>query len=386
MLAVAGASAHAIALSAVVIGIGIAARRAGVLTSAGCKQLSALQVTFLEPALAISALSSLTSADLAAGSPLLLWAPIHCIMALAVGYLLLPASAHRGPLLLCTAFGNAGALPNALVPALLPASNASQGLLFVQVYLVTWRLLLWSVGPALLTSEQHKKTDGAASAAPARPSLRAMLLPPPSVGSLLGLALAFAPVAARKLFLGGPLAFLVAAAQQAGGAAAPIALITLGFALSGGSDDGKVSGDGKGGGSGGKGGGSGANAFTRTELAACVAIRLIIMPCLHIALISSGGSTATPPPPPEPAAFSWPLFASSARAPPAMPAGVGSRIDDPFALVLLLQAGMPSAVSVQAIFQRSGVDTRPLGELMAWQYVLAAPCIVAQVVAASALM
>ena len=58
---------------------------------------------------------------------------------------------------------------------------------------------------------------------------------------------------------------------------------------------------------------------------------------------------------------------------------------DPFHLVLLLQACMPAAVSVQAIFHREGVDTRPLGPMMLTQYALAAPTIVAIIVLAASL-
>ena len=61
-------------------------------------------------------------------------------------------------------------------------------------------------------------------------------------------------------------------------------------------------------------------------------------------------------------------------------------LSDPLTLVLLLQAGMPSAASMQALFQRSGADPAPLGRLLAWQYVLAAPAVVAQTVMASILL
>lgn len=56
---------------------------------------------------------------------------------------------------------------------------------------------------------------------------------------------------------------------------------------------------------------------------------------------------------------------------------------EPLHLVLLLQAAMPSAVSVQAIFQLQGADTRPLGQLMVMQYLMAMPTIVLTVVLAS---
>lgn len=352
----AAAACHAIAISAAVILIGVASRRFRVIST--IKELSALQATFLEPALAFSALSSLTAADFATGAPLLLWAPVHAVIALGIAYLLLPSSSRRGALLLCSGFGNAGALPNAVVPVMLPASAVSRGLLFVQIYMVPWRFLLWSIGPALLRSAQDKKNDdeskvnGAAS-----PSLRQLLLPPPSIGSLLGLALACAPSVVRGLFFnGGPLAFVIAAAQQAGAASPPIALIGLGFALS--------SGERERGGSGANGKESASNNFSKRELAVCLLTRLLLTPALHLVLFVALSA---------PIAHEHNRQQSSAR----------GALADPLTLVLLLQAGMPSAASVQALFQRSGADTAPLGSLLAWQYMLAAPAIVMHTVIAS---
>lgn len=419
------AAAQAIASSALVISIGLAAGRANVLTATGAKQLSGLQATFLEPALAFSALSSLSAADLADSWSLLVWAPLHCVCALILAHLLLPKSPRRGALLLCTAFGNAGALPNALVPALLPYSAAKQGLLCVQVYLVTWRLLLWSVGPALLVADaaaaqtaETKKTDGVAASTPTQPgtpSLRALLLPPPSIGSLLGLCVALAPPALRRLLLGrgAPLGFISAAATQAGAAAAPAALITLGFALGGngaaGADGDKSTAAAGGGGSSARGRGpegAAAGRFTTWELAACVGVRLLLMPCAHLLLIVYGlpllgmgaGDVAAVAPAPR-AWGSWVLpawvpplggaqspAAAASAATSTTPASAAGGVSDPFALVLLLQAGMPSAVSVQAIFQRGGADTTPLAPLMIAQYVIAAPAVVLQVAAASAIL
>ena len=364
MLATAGAAAHAIALSTLVILVGVACRRFGVLTSA--KDLSALQATFLEPALAFSALSSLTRADFDLGAPLLLWAPLHAALSFCIAYALLPPSPRKGALLLCSSFGNAGALPNAIVPSMLPGASIGRGLLFIQVYMVPWRILLWSAGPTLLqkwsagTAKKNDDNNESSEPAPSKgQSLRALLLPPPTIGSLLGLAVACAPAGFRHV-LGkgsGPLAFVFAAAAQVGNASPPIALIGLGIALSAGADAGPSS--------------QGTKRqhemrFTSWELAVCTATRLLLVPCIHIGIVliraSVGASAAVPP---------------SNKLEP---------LSDPLTLVLLLQAGMPSAASMQALFQRSGADPAPLGRLLAWQYVLAAPAVVAQTVMASILL
>ena len=371
LLATASAAAHAIALSAVVILLGVACRRFGILASA--KDLSALQATFLEPALAFSALSSLTRADFELGAPLLLWAPLHAALSFGIAYALLPSSPRKGALLLCASFGNAGALPNAIVPSMLPAASIGRGLLFVQCYMVPWRVLLWSVGPTLLrkwsTSPVKKDDDADDKGSSATPStgqassstttIRGLLLPPPTIGSLLGLAVACAPVRIRNALgkNGGPLAFVFAAAAQVGNASPPVALIGIGIALSAGGDvrPGKQGGrrqDEK--------------AFTPWELAVCTATRLLLLPCVHIAIV---------------------MLSAGVSPPASRSASLGlDPLADPLTLVLLLQAGMPSAASMQALFQRSGADPAPLGRLLAWQYVLAAPAVVVQTVMASILL
>ena len=102
-------------------------------------------------------------------------------------------------------------------------------------------------------------------------------------------------------------------------------------------------------------------AFTAHEATACILTRLVLTPAVHIAIVAL----------------------TRARTAGAGNGGGSGGFADPLALVLLLQAGMPSAISVQVIFQRGGVDTKPLGALMLWMYVLAAPAVVAQVVCAS---
>jgi len=111
------------------------------------------------------------------------------------------------------------------------------------------------------------------------------------------------------------------------------------------------------GGGGGSSSSSSAVSFTSYEVSVVVVIKLIALPALHL------------------------LMASVLH--PTDPASGLSRDQDPFHLVLLLQAAMPAAVSVQAIFHREGADTKPLGPLMLLQYALAMPTIVVAIVLAS---
>lgn len=378
--AAAAAATQAILSSAAVIAIGALSNAAGMLSPTSIGELSMLQSMLLEPCLAFASLSSLRAADLLNGMPLLCWAPVHMLLALAVAMILLPRNARRGPLLVCAAFGNAGAMPVALIPTLLPSAMVPQGLLFIQVYLVTWRILLWSIGPALLRPSALKKTDAThTSVATTSPSWRSLLFPPPTAGSVAGLAVAFAPAAVGELFAtSGPLSFVVSAARQAGAASPPIALITLGSALLVGGGASAASNTARGARSPSRStrstrsrspappraanGTAPLGSFTLYEMLAVCATRLLVLPCLHLALC--GGQLAH-----------WSGIAP-ARA----------SLDEPLYLVLLLQAAMPSAVSVQAIFQRAAVDTRPLGRLMILQYALAMPAVVGVICLSAALV
>ena len=78
------------------------------------------------------------------------WIPLRYVRCVPTAHLLLPHSPRRGTLLVCSSVGNAGGLPTALVVALLAQPLVPQGVLFVQLYCASWRVLLWSVGPALL--------------------------------------------------------------------------------------------------------------------------------------------------------------------------------------------------------------------------------------------
>jgi predicted permease len=173
------------------------------------------------------------------------------------------------------------------------------------------------------------------------------------VGSLLGLAVALSPAPLRALVLTGPLSFVYAAAKQAGAASPPLSLISLGFALAGASGAASESA-----GEAPPRGGF----FTNRETLAVCAARLVLLPIAHLAAARVLAGTLVPAP--------------TSGVPP---------LHEPMRLVLLLQAAMPSALSVNAVFQRAAADTRPLGKLMIVQYLLAMPTIVASVVVGSVL-
>ena len=148
LVSAAASAAQAIGAAFGVISLGVYANKRGIISSTSNRELSILGGTLLEACLAFSSLCQLTASDLMDGSSVLLWPPAHIAMALAMAYVLLPNSPRRGALLCCSSMANAGALPTPLVLALLPGPAGARSVLFVQLYLVTWRVLLWSVGPA----------------------------------------------------------------------------------------------------------------------------------------------------------------------------------------------------------------------------------------------
>ena len=344
------ATAQAIASAFVILLMGAFAQRFSLLTPNSNKELSLLVGTVLESCLAFSSMLRLSANDIATGGPLLFWPVIHVALSLLLGYAILPNSSRRGALLLCTALGNAGAIPTPLVQTLLSttmdSNAAARGTLLVQLYLVTWRFLVWSVGPALLqtsiASGGKKNEDGGGGGSTRNAAglslrvLRQRLLPPPTIASLVGGALAFGPAPLRQLVLDGPLRFVHSAAKQVGAASPPLALLTLGFAL-GSSMSGQGVGDG------------GRTRFTTYEIVAACSIRLLLVPLSHLLLMRSA------------------LFDAPART-------------DPVHIVLLVQSAVPTALSVNSIFQREGVDTSSLGRLMLPMYAFAMPSIVGMMV------
>ncbi|KAL1524969.1 hypothetical protein AB1Y20_019845 [Prymnesium parvum] len=321
--------------TAATVAIGATAAHLAVLTDSSVRELAALQVALLEPCLALSTLSRLRLDELVRSLPLLLWASAHVSIGLGLGRALLPKSERRGALLLICAFGNAGGLPNVVVPAVLRSLQGGgalveEGLVYVQMYLFWWRLLVWSVGPPLLeaAADSYKKTDGDEGTRAEAPTGAARrhrrLLTPPALASLVGVALGCVP-AVRSLLVDGVPHSPLLAAQSLGQAGSALAVLTLGFALHGTYAT----------------RGAGAGNPTRSEVLIVCLVRLVLTPACHLLLHALVH-------PREGAPISW-----------------------AYHLVLVLQPAMPCALSVQAVCQAGGVDARPFGMLMAMQYALA---------------
>ena len=96
-------------------------------------------------------------------------------------------------------------------------------------------------------------------------------------------------------------------------------------------------------------GDGGRTRFTTYEIVAACSIRLLLVPLSHLLLMRSA------------------LFDAPART-------------DPVHIVLLVQSAVPTALSVNSIFQREGVDTSSLGRLMLPMYAFAMPSIVGMMV------
>ena len=252
----------AIMTTMLIVALGTLATALGVLTPAGAREINTIQIGLLGPCFCLATLIRISADTLAQSLPLVGWCVLHVGTGLTLGALLLPRSRRRGVLLLVCGFGNPGGLPTAILPSLLrPFGDAatSEALQYVQLYIIWWQLIMWSVGPLLLArcsgsepdaaSAAHKKTDGdemaklkvpelrerlasigqpahglkqdlvqrlisattseAAAAAPpgggtGSLSLR-KLLPPPAVASLAGIALGCMPPVQRLVGDGAPL-------------------------------------------------------------------------------------------------------------------------------------------------------------------------------------
>lgn len=356
----------ALSTTAATVLLGAGAARLGVLTSVGTREAGALMVGLLEPCLAASTLVKLTLPELIKSAPLLLWAGAHVTLGLLIGRLLLPQSERRGALLLICAFGNAGGLPNAIAPALLRGSassdaTVSEALFYVQMYLFWWRLLVWSIGPALLATAAmpnthlRKKTDGDAQATQITPITFRQLFPPPACASVGGVLVGLVPPF-RALFVEGALLPVMRAAEALGQAGSALALLTLGSALNGTFQHGT--------------GGSGSP--TRKEFFTVCAVRLVLVPAVHLLLHACAYPLAS-----NRHGDDW-AFHLVLILQPAMPCALSVQASSaadaptpPAQALLCASVSPPQSPLLQAVCQAAGIDSRPLGLLMAAQYALA---------------
>jgi len=344
MADVLGNSVHAMSVTFAMIGMGTALRAAGVVSPAGQRDMSQVAVKLLLPAFNFSALvSEVTWARLQSCSGVALFAVIHMVLGLALGSMLCclcRSSAfmqrHRGQVLVLCAFCNGTAMPLTLFRALESApqlkdrlGSAAEGALDITIYGTVWRLLLWTVGIALLeadaaqekakveppTGEEPRANGAEPRKSSFRRLVRAALLNTNTIGSVAGLAIALGPPGLRWLVFEGPLTFLREACANVAKASHAMLLLTLGAALW------PIP----------------ASSDWRAVSGVCVA-KLVVMPFATLALLRASTGLGL--------------------------GAVGS-------LVVAIEGCVPSALQVSMMVQTVGQDSRTCTVICFWQHVVA---------------
>eukprot|EP00445_Apocalathium_hangoei_P040734 CAMPEP_0203969528 /NCGR_PEP_ID=MMETSP0359-20131031/97502_1 /ASSEMBLY_ACC=CAM_ASM_000338 /TAXON_ID=268821 /ORGANISM="Scrippsiella Hangoei, Strain SHTV-5" /LENGTH=356 /DNA_ID=CAMNT_0050907469 /DNA_START=68 /DNA_END=1138 /DNA_ORIENTATION=+ len=252
LAAVVGSAAHAMAVTFAMIASGMLLRASGVVSPAGQREMSQVAVKLLLPAFNFSALIADVSWErLQACRGVALFAVLHVAIGLSLGMLLCRMGKsspflrqHRGQVMVLCAFCNGTAMPLTLFRALVSSTPElkeveAAGALDITIYGTVWRLLLWTVGIALLEADGAPEAVGGDSPSKARrgpgPSpgalLRAALLNTNTAAALGGFLVALGPASLRSVFFGGPLAFLREAIANVSKASHPMLLLTLGAAL-----------------------------------------------------------------------------------------------------------------------------------------------------------
>jgi len=206
--------------------------------------MSQVAVKLLLPAFNFSALVADVSWErLEVCRGIAMFAVIHMVMGLALGAALCRVGAAssgflrecRGQVMVLCAFCNGTAMPLTLFRALVASQPQlrgmeAEGALDITIYGTVWRMLLWTVGIALLEADAAGRKGSKHSISLDRLG-RAALLNSNTVASALGLAVALGPAPLRSLLFGGPLACLREAAANVAKASHTMLLLTLGAAL-----------------------------------------------------------------------------------------------------------------------------------------------------------
>ena len=344
------ASEAVLKICLVVLSGALATRRLG-LARTTISDLGRLTINVLLPALTASSLArSITPEALAESWVAAAFAALHVATGLFGGLLVVallrvlrrpPETTLAPELCCCCAFGNTSALPIALLPAVASGEQVARGLLFVNVYCVVWRLLMYTLAPVILThhgpwgSDDGRRRDDATAKQKPRRSLRSAVsgavLSPPNLGSAVGLAVALLPPVKALLGPGGALSCLADSVAFVGKAADVMLMVMLGGSLAHAMDS-----------SGGSGGSLGARLDPAAALVGCAA-RLLLIPSANVAL----GALA-------------------------LRAGWLPGQDPALVFVVLLCGVVPSAMQLGAIVGATGRDTVGVTLLMLWQH-LAAP-------------
>lgn len=328
-------SAHAMAVTFTMIATGTALRAMGIVSPAGQRDMSQVAVKLLLPAFNFSALVSDVNWDrLAACRGIAIFAVIHMALGLALGGLLCVFGRsspflrrHPCQVLVLCAFCNGTAMPLTLFRALTSAPQLyrgaeAEGALDITIYGTVWRLLLWTVGIALLEADAADSARGSPTTKAKRGFsfgrlLRAALLNSNTIGSFAGLAIALGPGSARGLLFGGPLAFLREACANVAKASHTMLLLTLGAAL------------------------WPIPSMTDFRAVAGVcAVKLVLMPAATLAALQAGIGASL---------------------------GLGAVSS----LVVAIEGCVPSALQIAMMVQSTGQDSRACTVVVFWQHVVA---------------
>lgn len=231
---------HAVAVPFTIIAAGMALRACGIISPVGQREMGQVSTRLLLPAVNFSALVAdvswrkLVDCRVAAA-----FAGVHVLVGIVLGVLLCWIGGggsrflreHTLQVLVICSFCNGTSMPFPLFRALLGAPQLqrgveSEGFLALTVYGVVWRLLLWTVGIALLQADAAARTKRPVSVSAL---LRAAVFNSNTVAAAAGFAIALGGL--RDTIFFGPFAFVREALEHIGKAAHPTLLLTLGAAL-----------------------------------------------------------------------------------------------------------------------------------------------------------
>lgn len=250
MATVLESSVHAMMVTLAMIAFGLLLRQQGIVSPTGQREMSQVAIKILLPAFNFSALVAEVSWErLWACRGVALFSVLHVLLGLAFGAMLCRLFSgsspffqeHWGQTMVLCAFCNATAMPLTLFKALVGSqaqvkSMEVQGTLDITIYGTVWRLLLWTIGIAILeaeaacsssaTDKKDKKALGLSSGRLLRATLNSN-----TFAAFGGLFIALGPTALREAFLGGPVSFLMEAVSNLAKASHPMLLLTLGMSL-----------------------------------------------------------------------------------------------------------------------------------------------------------
>ncbi len=303
--------------------------RKGILTAELRRGLSQVVTVLLVPCLLLAKIGS--GVDVAALRQLLVLpgtALVYIALGWAIGALLVlimrPPVEHRRLVLACCGFGNSGYIPYPLVVAIAGTAPlfandpdaGSRGVVYISLYLVVMSPCLWGIGYPFL------------SGMPLRTLRWSQIISPPLVASLGGLVIGCVPMLRNLLVApGAPLRVVYDTCDLLGSAAIPCALLVLGANLA-----------------------DRPKAHERTAASTVLAVawgRLVLLPLVGCLLVIGMRKA-------------------------------GWLTDDPMlALVLMIQASVPSATNLVLMCQMHGRGEAAISRILVASYLLAVPSMTA---------